>query len=78
MIRPSEMRRLLLLLLLPILSLQVAAGAEQVLRRGNGAEVQTLDPPRAEGVPASNILRDLYEGLVIEAPDGRLVPGAAD
>ncbi len=72
------MRRLLLLLLLPLLSLQVAAGAEQVLRRGNGAEVQTLDPHRAEGVPASNILRDLYEGLVIEAPDGRLVPGAAD
>lgn len=51
--------------------------AEQILRRGNGAEPQTLDPHRAEGVPESNILRDLFEGLVGEAPDGTLVPGAA-
>ncbi len=48
-----------------------------VLRRGNGSEPQTLDPHRAEGVPAANILRDLYEGLVSEAPDGKLVPGVA-
>ena len=59
-----------------------AAGAEraaaQILRVGNGAEPQTLDPHRAEGVPESNILRDLFEGLVGEAPDGSLVPGAAE
>lgn len=55
------------------------AGIERanVLRKGNGAEPQTLDPHKAEGVPASNILRDLYEGLVSEAPNGDLVPGAA-
>jgi len=52
--------------------------AEQVLHRGNGSEVQTLDPHKAEGVPASNILRDLYEGLTIEAPDGAVIPGAAE
>jgi oligopeptide transport system substrate-binding protein len=52
--------------------------AEAVLRLGNGAEPQTLDPHRAEGVPESDILRDLYEGLVGEAPDGSLVPGAAE
>lgn len=52
--------------------------AVQVLRVGNGAEPQTLDPHRAEGVPESNILRDLFEGLVGEAPDGSLVPGAAE
>ena len=52
--------------------------AEQVLHRGNGAEVQTLDPHKAEGVPASNILRDLYEGLTIESPDGEVIPGAAE
>jgi len=33
--------------------------ADQTLRQGNGAEPQTLDPHRAEGVSASNILRDL-------------------
>jgi oligopeptide transport system substrate-binding protein len=50
---------------------------EQVLHKSNGAEPQTLDPHRAQGVPASNILRDLYEPLVMEAPDGELIPGAA-
>lgn len=49
----------------------------QELHRGNGEEPQTLDPHRAEGVPAANVLRDLFEGLVATAPDGRLVPGAA-
>jgi oligopeptide transport system substrate-binding protein len=49
----------------------------QTLYAGNGAEPQTLDPHRAEGVPASNILRDLYEGLTLEAPDGSVIPGVA-
>ena len=52
--------------------------AEQVLNKNNGAEPQTLDPHRAEGVPSSNILRDLFEGLVSEASDGSLIPGAAE
>jgi oligopeptide transport system substrate-binding protein len=50
----------------------------QVLHKGNGAEPQTLDPHRAEGVPASNILRDLFEGLTSEAPDGKIIPGMAE
>ncbi|MDT8450733.1 MAG: ABC transporter substrate-binding protein, partial [Wenzhouxiangellaceae bacterium] len=49
----------------------------QVLHRGNGEEPATLDPHRAIGVPTSNILRDLFEGLTTTAPDGRIVPGAA-
>ncbi len=49
----------------------------QVLLRGNGEEPQTLDPHLAEGVPAANILRDLFEGLTTTAPDGRIIPGAA-
>ena len=50
---------------------------EQVLYRGNGEEPQTLDPHLAEGVPAANILRDLFEGLTTEALDGSIIPGAA-
>lgn len=50
---------------------------EQVVRRGNGEEPETLDPHHALGVPASHILRDLFEGLTAEAPDGDIVPGAA-
>ena len=54
------------------------AHAQDVLNRGNGAEPQTLDPQRTTGVPESNILRDLFEGLVTNAPDGSTVPGAAE
>jgi len=52
--------------------------AEQVLRKDNGTEPQTLDAHRAQGVPASNILRDLYEPLVMTGPDAALIPGAAE
>ena len=50
----------------------------QVFRKNNGTEPGTLDPHRAEGVPASNVLRDLFEGLVMEDPSGRYIPGAAE
>ena len=49
----------------------------QVLRRGNSAEPQSLDPHKSEGVPESNLQRDLYEGLTTETPDGTVMPGAA-
>jgi oligopeptide transport system substrate-binding protein len=51
---------------------------QQVLHKGNGVEPQTLDPHRAQGVSEGNILRDLYEPLVMEAPNGDLIPGAAE
>lgn len=47
------------------------------LHRGNGVEPQTLDPHKAEGVPSSNILRDLFEGLTATAQDGGVEPAAA-
>jgi len=50
---------------------------EQSVRRGNGEEPETLDPHHALGVPASHILRDLFEGLTAEAADGEIIPGAA-
>jgi oligopeptide transport system substrate-binding protein len=50
----------------------------QILRIGNGAEIQTLDPHRGEEVQGSNVQRDLYEGLVNEAPNGDIVPGVAE
>ncbi len=55
----------------------VELAAEQILHKGNGAEPQTLDPHKAEGVPSSNILRDLYEGLTSESPNGDIIPGGA-
>jgi oligopeptide transport system substrate-binding protein len=68
----------------PMTSVQVggASGtelaAEQVLHWGNGSEPQGLDPHKSEGVPGSNIQRDLFDGLVSEAPNGELVPGGAE
>lgn len=50
---------------------------EQVVHRGNAEEPQTLDPHLAQGVPASTILRDLFEGLTTTEPDGHIVPGSA-
>jgi oligopeptide transport system substrate-binding protein len=52
--------------------------AEQVLRRGGGPSVETLDPHKAEGVSTSDVLRDLYEGLTNTGPKGAPVPGAAE
>src|SRR5215813_947008 len=53
------------------------AHADTVLRRGNGAEPQTLDPHKLEGVPEFNITADLFEGLTTYAANGDVVPGAA-
>jgi len=50
----------------------------QVFKKHSSAEPGTLDPHRAEGVAASNILRDLFEGLVMEDPFGEYIPGAAE
>jgi oligopeptide transport system substrate-binding protein len=50
----------------------------QVLHLGNGAEPDTLDPHRGDGTATGNILRDLFEGLTAIAPDGRVVPAAAE
>ena len=50
----------------------------QVLHWGNAAEPQSLDPHKSEGVSSSNIQRDLFEGLINEARDGEVIPGAAE
>ena len=49
-----------------------------LLRRGNGAEPESLDPHKAQSTTSSNVLRDLYEGLISEAPNGDLIPGVAE
>lgn len=61
-----------------LLSCEPAFGLELVLRKGNGPEVESLDPHKAEGVSAGNVLRDLYEGLLSESQDAALIPGAAE
>ena len=50
---------------------------KQELIRNNGSEPETLDPALAQGVPANNVLRDLFEGLTANDSAGRVVPGVA-
>jgi oligopeptide transport system substrate-binding protein len=51
----------------------------QVLHKGNGKEVQDLDPHIVNGVSAFNVISALLEGLVGEDPhDLRPVPGVAE
>jgi oligopeptide transport system substrate-binding protein len=49
-----------------------------ILRRGNGAEPETLDPHSARSEAALTVLRDLYEGLTDIGPDGAPRLAAAD
>ena len=50
---------------------------ETLLRRGLGAEPETLDPQLASDNASLAVVGDLYEGLATETSDGRIVPGAA-
>jgi len=56
----------------------VELAAKQELVRGNGDEVQSLDPHKIEGVPEDNVTRDLYEGLLVSDSDGHPVAGVAE
>jgi len=48
-----------------------------VLRRGIGGEPASLDPGQAADIFSFEVIRDLYEGLATETPDGTVVPGVA-
>ncbi|MCL9774823.1 ABC transporter substrate-binding protein [Vibrio methylphosphonaticus] len=57
---------------------QVQLAPTQHVVRGNDAEAATLDPAKAEGLPEMHVIRDLFEGLVIQDADGNVVPGVAE
>ena len=71
-------RTSILALLALALSAGSAAADETVLREGNGAECGTLDPQRWQTVPEGDVIRDLYEGLIVTRPGGVLAPGQAE
>ena len=55
-----------------------SARAEVVYHRGNTAEPETLDQHRTSTVYEANILRDLYEGLVVHDAEANVVSGVAE
>ena len=56
----------------------IALAAQQKITINNGSEVSTLDPQKIEGVPESNIVSNLLEGLVNTDNQGHSVPGMAE
>jgi len=50
----------------------------QILRRAVGGDPATLDPGMAVDSYSHEVLRDLYEGLTTESPEGEVRPGVAD
>ena len=64
--------------LLTAIALSAPADAAKVLRRGNGAEPQGLDPHLASGDPENQIFGDLFLGLYTEDAAGHPILGAAE
>ena len=56
----------------------VQLAEEQVLVRGNGAEPASIDPQKIEGTPGGAVVRDLFEGLVVQDSKGNTIPGQAE
>ncbi len=54
------------------------AMSEVVYNRGNSADPESLDPHKTSTVYEAHILRDLYEGLVMQDKNAELIPGAAE
>lgn len=53
------------------------ARAEDLYRRGEPGEPETLDPQKTQTVVEADIIYDLFEGLLTYDAEGRLVPGVA-
>ncbi len=52
--------------------------AKQEFVKGNGSEVASIDPHKTQGVPETNVILDLLEGLVTQDADGNTIPGVAE
>jgi oligopeptide transport system substrate-binding protein len=66
-------------------SLVVAGGAfmtpafaEVIYNRGSAAEPETVDPHKTSTVYEAHVLRDLFEGLVMQDSKAELIPGVAE
>jgi oligopeptide transport system substrate-binding protein len=66
-----------LILACPLAGTPAAIG-ETVLRIANQGEPESLDPQKTSTTVESNILRNLFEGLVVQDPKGDVAPGVAE
>lgn len=61
-----------------LMGTSAVASAQAVLMRGNDTDPSTLDHHRTSTVAEGNLFRDLYDGLMVDAADGSVVPGTAE
>ena len=54
------------------------AQEEVVYNRGNDTDPSSLDQHKTSTVAEANLLRDLYEGLVVYDPSAEVIPGVAE
>ncbi len=52
--------------------------AEVVYNRGNSADPESVDPHKTSTTYEAHILRDLFQGLVMQDQKAELIPGAAE
>jgi oligopeptide transport system substrate-binding protein len=52
--------------------------AEVVYNRGSAAELETVDPHKTSTVYEAHVMRDLFEGLVMQDAKAELIPGVAE
>ncbi|MHB1815206.1 MAG: peptide ABC transporter substrate-binding protein [Steroidobacteraceae bacterium] len=60
-----------------VVSDRPAPAALQVLRRRVAETPRTLDPSLATDVPSTDVIEDLFEGLVTLSAGGKIIPGVA-
>lgn len=56
----------------------ISADIKQFITINNGSEVVSLDPHKVEGIPETNIILNLLEGLIYSDVDGKVTPGIAE
>ena len=61
-----------------LVALSAPAIAQSVYVRGNTADPETLDQHKTSTTYEANVLRDLYEGLVVYDAKAEVVPGVAE
>jgi len=57
---------------------QAPAFADVVYNRGSAAEPESLDPHKTSTIYEANVLRDLFQGLVMQDEKANVIPGAAE
>ncbi|MDR0218609.1 MAG: ABC transporter substrate-binding protein [Enterobacteriaceae bacterium] len=84
-LRLSQLVSSVVLFSLPVaqgIAAKVPAGVvlaeKQEVTINNGTEVTSLDPQVVEGGPETNVIRNLFEGLVSTGSYGEVIPGVAE